>query len=89
MLTAEIKVNGILLAHVYIHNEGYLPKNLSNDPNFCNYKYEIYEIGNDTGKSIFKGSVIHDRDLGWLSLLGTIQKDIGPKMKGKYKRTYI
>jgi len=62
MLTAEIKVNGSLIAHMYIVNEG------SFDGENAKYRYEIYHP--DDG--IIKGKMSHVRSDGALELIRLI-----------------
>ena len=71
MLSAEIKINGSLLGHLYLHNLGYLKGKLTE----CEYEYEYYEIG----KKIIKGNVIHDRQDGAIKLLEIATTDITSK----------
>lgn len=67
MLTAEIKVNGVLIGHVYIHNEGYVNDNLDDDDDMCNYSYHAYDVGE--GEIIGRGTVKHPRKDGAFRLV--------------------
>ena len=66
MLTAEIKINGILIGHLYLHNKTpvdqihFYPKH----PNL--YYVEYYEIGTNKVQSV---EVEHIRNKGALVLI--------------------
>jgi hypothetical protein len=69
MITAEIKINGKLIAHVYAVNKG-------GDPDgTCAYLYEVYEVGMGV-EGVKRGEVTHDRLDGGLQLIGTICDDL-------------
>jgi len=60
MITAEIKVNGAMLQHLYIHNQGIADADTSLVT--CLYEYEYYRVG--TKDPIVKGCILHDRTNG-------------------------
>lgn len=62
MLTAEIKVNGELIAHIHIVNESLLENNKSR------YRYEIYE----PREEVRDGRIDHFRVDGALELIRLI-----------------
>lgn len=62
MLTAEIKINGALISHIYVVNEGEIVGDNSE------YRYEIYH----PDEKILKGKVKHFRSKGALELVRLI-----------------
>ena len=80
MLTAEIKVNGALIGHVYIHNEGYLGA----DTNVCGYTYHIYDVGE--AAIVKEGHVEHDRSDGAFALINRVLDALPYKPQSKFKR---
>lgn len=77
MLTAEIKINGCLLSHVYIHNTGVEP----GMGDCYNYEYEVYNVGEGESKGVIWGFLKHKRSDGALEL---VKKVLG-KCKKKDK----
>lgn len=62
MFSAEIKINGIMIAHIYGHNTSELIDGQ------CKYKYEVYR----PNKAFVKGDVLHKRSDDILQLLKKI-----------------
>ena len=83
MLTLEMKVNGMLIAHIYIVNVSphvdnpllcYGPGAPKN-PDICNYEYEIYRVGVEGGdESVVKGKVKHNQTEGAIKLVQKVTK---------------
>ena len=66
MLTAEVKINGALIYHIYVHNE---ERYIKTHPDAkCSYYFEIYQ----PQKEISKGKITHARTDGALVLLNKI-----------------
>jgi hypothetical protein len=83
MLTAEIKVNGCLIGHLYMVNTGPIanlePSDLSGP---CAYRWEYYHC--DGYPPIQQGEgIIHDRDAGALGLI----KKVIETIEGSKKHT--
>jgi hypothetical protein len=84
MLTAEIKINGRLIAHLYMVNIGRVlaPDETAEDLAFrivgtglYTYEYEYHEIGS---KKIPKtGNIVHMREDGPLKLISICTEDMG------------
>lgn len=69
MITAEIRINGQFLGHVYCVNE-------EGDPDdWCDYSYEYYR----PEQGLIKGEVRHFRPNGAAALLKEIFEDIETK----------
>lgn len=95
MLTAEIKVNGTLIAHLYARNITFDKewedaqklfagaKVVVPDTKEHKYKYEYYEIG--SGKTT-SGNVSHIRNDGAAKLISVIMDDMEKNKKEKQKR---
>ena len=64
MLTAEIKVNGCLILHVYVHNTGEMVGN--------GYRYEwhVYDVGK--AQVIDRGTVYHELADGAYALIAKV-----------------
>jgi len=73
MITAEIKVNGCLISHLYIVNKDFLPGSLTD----CTYVYEYYEIGKD----VQRDRITHRKRDGALKLIEIVCKAVGEKKK--------
>ena len=71
MITAEIKINGMLLYHVYCTNSSKVSIADANDDRY-HYEYEVYEIGK--GK-VHSGKLVHNRDGGGAKLISDILKN--------------
>ncbi len=67
MFTAELKINGCLISHIYIHNECQI-----GGTGVYVYSYEIYIVNEKQKKSIIKGEINHERLKGGLDLLRRI-----------------
>jgi len=66
MITAEIKINGMLIGVVYAHNTGYV-----NGGNMvCGYDWEISHIGQHKDRQT--GHLDHNRSHGWETLISKI-----------------
>ncbi len=72
MFTVETRINGMLINHIYGHNEGNIGMGL------CKYTYEFYDVENHNLK---KGSVEHNRQNGINALIATIIEDMNKKEK--------
>ena len=74
MITAEIKVNGVMIAHVYVVNQGAA----SLDPDvdgLCEYHYEYYRPEH----SVIRGKAEHFRPNGAAALLKEVFEDVEGK----------
>lgn len=71
MLTAEIKVNGCLIGHIYAHNTGYVHAQNHDE---CSYEYHIYDV--TEGSVIKSGRVEHARSSGAFALIQTIIEEL-------------
>jgi hypothetical protein len=69
LISAEIKVNGVLIYHVYAHNSGAHPTKAGQTL----YRYQVVEIGID--KPSTQNLVMHTREAGALKLIEKILKD--------------
>lgn len=78
MLTCEIKVNGIMIHHIYINNRA---ESMHVDESKTPYYYEVYT----PGRSLKSGNLIHNKGTGSLAL---IKKVLAKATKVK-KRTAI
>lgn len=67
MLTAELKINGTLIGHLYGHNEGY------NTDGSCEYSWHYYKT--ETG-AVVKGTLSHKREDGLEELIASILRSI-------------
>ena len=72
MFSVEVKINGILIGHLYGHNKGYMESDDLSDE--CLYSYEWFEPG--TGKEVKRGNITHKRDDGMVKLLSKIFKKL-------------
>jgi hypothetical protein len=68
MLTAEIKINGILIGHLYIHNE---VKEFIDPDGIHPYSAEYYEVGSG---EIKRALLPHRRSDGALTLIAKVIK---------------
>ena len=69
MLTTEIKINGSIIAHLYLHN------NISiNEYGQYEYYWEYYEVNRQC--TIKSGIIYHDRSEGAAVLVRDILKEI-------------
>ena len=78
MLTAEIKINGKLLGHLYIVNKGYVGNIMDSNRDSIGlhaYDYEYFEIGSNKKPKI--GKVTHSREAGPLTLIRICTEDMG------------
>lgn len=67
MLTAELKVNGVLISHLYCHNIG------PDGPHgTLLYNWQYYDIESASMKS---GTIAHDRKKGAAALIASILKE--------------
>jgi len=71
MLTAEIRVNGMLIKHIYIQNKGVTPG--FND--IYQYYYEVTNVG-EGKEGIKTGFVSHSRSKGAFVLIDKVLKEI-------------
>lgn len=75
MLTVEIKVNGVLVGHIYCRNitfdSSFPVKALNGDANI--YEYEYYKIGKT---ELTGGNLQHNQKDGALKLIGEIIKKL-------------
>lgn len=71
MLTAEIKINGCLIAHVYAVNKGIVPG--FHNKGDCNYDIEVIEIG-QSDTPLFRTQITHKRQEGATVLIEKILK---------------
>ncbi len=55
MFTAEIKVNGSMIGHIYGHNEGIVPEGKGE----TTYSWEYYRTGS---RELKKGTTLHYRE---------------------------
>lgn len=62
MLSTEIRINGVLIEHIYVINKWYIKDDL------YKYEYEYYKV---CGK-LCNGTINHSRKDGSLVLLGKI-----------------
>lgn len=70
MITAEVKVNGRLIAHIYAHNLGAADQTPeSHSIERCRYFWEYYEVN---GHRVKQGHVTHVRSEGAARLLARI-----------------
>lgn len=70
MLTAEVKMNGKLIKHIYIVNKCDCDMSRMSPPPLrvehkCPYEYEVYHVG----QRIERGGVKHERSDGALALI--------------------
>ena len=70
MITAEIKINGTLLGHLYAYNTG-IKSELDTD--VYRYNYEYYKVGE--GK-VTIGSITHSRADGAEKLISLLMGEI-------------
>lgn len=76
MLTAEIKINGALLGHLYIINKGPTTGNeFLTGLGSYNYKYEYFEVGSNEAPKV--GNITHKRQDGPLTLIRLCAEDMG------------
>jgi hypothetical protein len=73
MISMDMKVNGVLIGHIYCHNEGSI--HMDNVLDLCQYYWEYHKIGERKSK-IQRGCVSHRRKEGALKLFSLIIKDI-------------
>lgn len=75
MLTVEIKVNGVLISHIYCRNitfdSSFVAALTDGDANI--YEYEYYKIGKT---ELTSGNLQHNRKDGALKLIGAIIKNL-------------
>jgi len=74
MMTFEIKINGALIEHIYIHNLG-ICEGLKNST-LHHYKYQYYDI---QGNCLTDGQILHDRTDGASILAAKVLEDIETK----------
>lgn len=67
MLTVEIKVNGVLISHIYAYNKDKKPKGINK------YYYEYYKVGK---YQITQGEVKHNYEDGIEKLVELILKGL-------------
>ena len=67
MLSVELKINGMLIYHIYARNVS------SKDFGECNYLYEFYEI---ESREVKNGEVSHFRQDGLSKLVAKILEDM-------------
>ena len=72
MFSVEVKINGVLIGHLYGHNNGYMESDVLSGE--CLYSYEYYEPGK--GKEVKRGNITHKRDDGMVKLLSKIFKKL-------------
>ena len=72
MFSVEVKINGVLIGHLYGHNNGHMESDALSDK--CLYSYEYYEPG--TGKEVKRGNITHKRDDGAAKLVSEIFKKL-------------
>lgn len=68
MITAEIRVNGALIAHLYARNYS----STLTDPEVCLYSWEYYQVGGETRR----GVVQHRRSDGHAALLAKVLEEV-------------
>lgn len=73
MITTEIKINGILLGHMYAHNVGKANDGFGNDRGRYRYDYEYYRIGKGR---IIMGSLTHNRSEGAEKLISLLLDEV-------------
>lgn len=71
MFSAEIKINGTLISHIYGHREGIEHYNPVTDEN--SYVYNYYEVGED---KLISGRLTHKYSGGIHKLVRLILEDI-------------
>lgn len=69
MFTVEIKVNGLLVSHIYGRNTA----RIAGDGDEFKYDYEYYEVNS---RDIISGSVNHKRSKGIRKLITVILEDV-------------
>lgn len=72
MISMDLRVNGILIGHIYCHNEGSI--HMDNILDLHQYYWEYHEIGKH--KKVQHGHVRHRRNEGAIKLFSIIIKDI-------------
>ena len=70
MISAEIKVNGQMIAYIYARNSRFLKIKKGFDE--CEYYYEVYTPDAKYVKNITEGFVRHKRSDGWTGLFKKI-----------------
>lgn len=73
MITAELRVNGQFIGHIYARNEG------GEVNGWCEYRYECYTLNDDSGNSLVNGKVRHFRPNGAVALFKEICEDVGTR----------
>jgi hypothetical protein len=71
MLTAEIKINGSLLKHLYVVNKG--PVIPQDDTDLYHYNYTVVDTTTGENK---KGTVLHKRRTGAVKLVQRILEEL-------------
>ena len=69
MFTVELRINGVMVGHVYGTNKGPVPYGKGE----TKYDYEYYE---PDGDGVVRGSVMHKREDGLRHLVKLILDDI-------------
>jgi len=67
MFSCEFKINGVLVAHIYGHNESWV---FGGEPDECEYHYEVHEFNKDG--AFVSGKTRHCRRKGIFELVGKI-----------------
>jgi hypothetical protein len=88
MLTAEIRINGCMLAHVHVVNRGPVNKaEVMGD--LCEYEWEVYQPEADSRKAgLLRGTTAHQRSAGALELIRNVivaAADV-PKSRSEQRR---
>ena len=82
MLTAEIKINGCMIGHIYIVNEGELGTS-----GIYNYSWEYYKPGSDSPQRVvMSGHTSHTRGEGALTLIKKVVDIVNRKEKALKKK---
>ena len=81
MLTAEIKINGKLIGHLYIVNKGFVTFELGKINDECDYEYECYMVEEE--EPVIKGHVKHSRKSGALELIKKVIRNVQKNKKRK------
>lgn len=89
-MTIEIKINGRLIGHAYIVNQGSSTRQYMNK-SVCRYDYEFYNVGHvldhpkdsrgSVTKALLNGEVEHAREDGAAYLAKKVLEDVLRKKK--------
>jgi hypothetical protein len=87
MITSEVRVNGALIGHMYIHNEKTLSPSTIENKKYCGEKCQYYIEYIPIGKGeVFMGFLEHCRDDGAVALMAKAFAFIDKKIQTDIKR---